>query len=123
MSRKTKDVSDTQSATKRARTSSSTPTFRSSRAATVVKCPSRRTTIRKTARGRRGHVTESRRALVNEELSDLAVSEPPPPDPGELNYDPENYDLETSVPSLSLKPKRKQQNKTSVRDSMFKFSR
>jgi hypothetical protein len=106
------DVSGSQPASKRIRTSSSTPTFRVARA--PVNRTSRLTTIRKSARGRRGYQTQPRHPSANEDLSDEAVSEPPPPDLGELNCDPETLP-ESFVPFRPPKQKRERQNNTSVR--------
>lgn len=122
MSRKTTNTSGTQPATKRVRTSSSTPTFRTSRARQSVKGATRHITIRQNAHGRRGHITEARRPMANEEPSDEPTMLPPPDlgafafDHGELSHDPE-----TSVPTEPLKPKRKQRNTTSVSLTLFLF--
>lgn len=80
---------------------------------------SRRTTIKKNARGRRGHRTEDILVIANEskEFPDEGVPDPPLdlPLPDGLDLEQLNNDFETFVPPESPKPKRKRQNTTSVR--------
>jgi hypothetical protein len=94
------------------RTRSSALTFRVARAPPTRRRSSRVTTIKKTAGGRRGHLTEDRLHSpdASATLTNVVVSDPPLPDLGQLD----DAGVLAGVPSQPSKSKRIRKNTTSV---------
>ena len=94
------------------RSRSSAFTFRVARAPTTRRRSSRVTTIKKTAGGRRGQLTEDRLHSLNDSgtPNGVVVSDPPLPDLGQLD----DAGVPAEVPSQPSKSKRIRKNTTSV---------